>query len=125
MHAPCAVDELQLPVSDQCFGHIAPIIRLLIPPAGEEPSFDVNEMTFRILDELIHDGVNNIVNFGEKVPAHRALRVNIVPLAEPRVSAGDEVAAVQRGSGGGADGLTDQPSPASRCHRGCAERGAR
>ena len=67
MHAPRAVDELELAAGDQPLGDVAPRVRLLVPPAREEAGLDVDEVAHRVLLELVDDGVDDVVDLGEEV----------------------------------------------------------
>eukprot|EP01043_Picozoa_sp_COSAG02_P014961 COSAG02_NODE_625_length_19372_cov_14.475355_10_plen_363_part_00 len=85
VHAPRAVDELELPILDERPSHVAAGIVLLVPPAREEPGLDVDEVALWILDELVNDGVHDVVDLGEEVLVHRHLPASVV------VSVRDEV----------------------------------
>ena len=78
MHAPRAVDELELAAGDQGLGDVAPVVRLLVPPASEEAGLDVDEMAHRVLLELVDDGVDDIVHLREKVLVDGHLPAGVV-----------------------------------------------
>ena len=45
-----------------CFSLTFSGLTLLVPPAGEEAGFDVDEVTLRVLNELIDDRVDHVVH---------------------------------------------------------------
>ena len=62
VHAPAPVDELQSALLYKLFNNCAGIICLFFPPLPEKSHFYVNKPPLQIFLQLLHDGVDNILN---------------------------------------------------------------
>ena len=67
VHAPPAVDELELLGGHEVAHKIATVVGRLLPPACEEGNLHVDELPVRIARERIHDRVYDIVHILGKV----------------------------------------------------------
>ena len=98
------IDELELTTGDQGLGDVAPVVRLLVPPAGEEAGLDVDEVALRVLDELVDDCVHDVVDLREEVlvdghlPARVVVRVRHQVDAAHAAQGADQRGADQRGA---------------------------
>ena len=84
------IDELELAAGDQGLGDVAPVVRLLVPPAGEEAGLDVDEVALRVLDELVDHGVHDVVDLREEVLVDGHLPARVVVRVRHQVHAARE-----------------------------------
>ena len=62
VHAPAAVDELELSVGDESSHDLLHLRRLSLPPHLEEGLLDVDELSICIELQLLHDGVEDVAH---------------------------------------------------------------
>lgn len=62
VHAPAAVDELELPIGDQSSHDLLHLRRLSLPPHLEECLLDVDELSLGVELQLLHHGVEDVAH---------------------------------------------------------------
>ena len=77
-NSPPAVDKFELAVLYELLSHVPALITLLIPPSCEKGDLDVDKVAVGILEQLVHDSVNNIVDLTRKVLVDSNLPSSIV-----------------------------------------------
>ena len=78
VHAPSAVDELELPTRDEVLHYRLLRLRLRFPPSGEEPDLDVNEAAVRVVLEARYDSVDDVIHVAVEVLVHCDLPARVV-----------------------------------------------